>query len=100
MLFGFGLACMQTEPNSVASRVSFHWAAGSGGFQRRGPAGGRAYGMPLKTWMSPTAAPRTLPAGAATTGADCAAGHGDEPNSVPATDNKKMNRFMSLSTLR
>ena len=40
-----------TKPNSVASRVFFQLAAGTGGFQRSGPVGGRAYGIPLKTWV-------------------------------------------------
>ena len=39
----------------------------------------------LKTWMSPTAAPRSLPAGAATTGADSVAGSGDEPSDAATT---------------
>ncbi len=40
---------MQAAPNCVASRVPFHFDAGSGGFQRSAPIGGCAYGMPLKT---------------------------------------------------
>src|SRR5262245_49000133 len=97
MLPGCGFGWTHTEPNSVASRVFFQRAAGTGGFQRSGPVGGRAYGIPLKTWMSPTAAPRNVPAGAATTGADSVAGCSDEPSEA-ATNNKTMNRFMqSLS---
>src|SRR5580765_4765544 len=93
MLPGCGFGCTHTKPNSVASRVFFQLAAGTGGFQRSGPVGGSAYGIPLKTWMSPTAVPRSVPAGAATRGADSVAGSGDEPNDA-ATSNRTMNRFI------
>ena len=43
--------------------------------------------------MPPTATPRSVPAGATTTGADSVAGSGDEPSDA-ATNNKTMNRFM------
>ena len=43
--------------------------------------------------MSPTAAPRSLPAGAATTGADSVAGSGDEPSDA-ATTRTLMSRFI------
>ena len=52
-------------------------ASAPAGFQRRAPDGRQRVGMPLKTCSPPTASPRTLPAGASTTGSVCAArGHG------------------------
>ena len=93
MLPGCGFGWTHPKPNSVASRVLFQRGAGAGGFQRIGPVGGRAYGIPLKTRMSPTAAPRSVPAGAATRGAGSVTGSGDEPND-PATNSKTMKRFM------
>src|SRR6476661_5323099 len=95
MLPGCGFGWTHTRPNSVASRGFFQRGTGIGGFQRRGPVGGRAYGIPLKIWMSPTAAPRSVPAGAVTTGADWTAGSSEEPNNA-ATNSKTMNRFMQL----
>jgi hypothetical protein len=93
MLAGWGFGWTHTKPNSVAPRVFFQISAGAGGFQRIGPVGGRAYGIPLNTWMPPTAVPRSLPAGAATRGADSGAANGHEPDDA-ATNNKTMNRFM------
>src|SRR5690349_18495958 len=60
-------------PYWVASRVPFHFGMGSGGFQRRAPVGGSAYGIPLNTWRAPAAWPETLPAGALMTGGSSAA---------------------------
>src|SRR4029453_8996229 len=96
MLPGCGFGWTHTKPNSVASRVFFQLGAGTGVFQRIAPVGGRAYGIPLKTRMSPTAAPRSVPAGAVTRGAGSLAGSGDEPNTA-ATNNKTMRRFMQHS---
>src|SRR4029079_6852206 len=95
MQFACGFGWTHTKPNSVASRAFFQVATGAGGFQRIGPVGGRAYGIPLKTWMLPTAAPRSVPAGVATTEADSIAGNRHEPNDA-ATNNNTMNRFMGL----
>src|SRR5688572_25809667 len=73
MLPGRDRGWWQAGPKSVASRTPFHTGETSGGFQRRTPIGGRAYGRPLKTCRLPIFAPRTLPAGASTMGRVCAA---------------------------
>src|SRR3954471_12604510 len=56
--------CMQRGPKTSALRTPSHFAAGCGAFQRSGPTGGAAYGMPLNTRTSgllpPT--PETSPA--------------------------------------
>src|ERR1017187_9121885 len=56
-------ACMQRAPYSVAWRTPVHAAAGCGAFQRSGPTGGAAYGMPLKVRTLPSAltTPRKIP---------------------------------------
>src|SRR5438270_4894885 len=59
----------QPGPKSVASRTPFQRARGTGGFQRSGPTGGCANGMPLNTRTLPSVVPRTAPAGAFTCGA-------------------------------
>src|SRR6187549_3945843 len=82
MLPGRGLGWTQTGPNFVASLVPFHFAAGSGGFQRIAPIGASAYGMPLKTRRSPTASPCTEPAGVATTGGTSARADKPRQNAI------------------
>jgi hypothetical protein len=42
MLDNVGLGCTQAGPNSVALRVPYQAAIGSGGFQRSAPTGGVA----------------------------------------------------------
>ena len=56
-------ACRQRAPNSVAFRTPSHAVAGCGGFQRRSPTGGAAYGMPLntRTFEPATVVPSTSP---------------------------------------
>ena len=54
-------ACHDTGPNRVASRVSAHGSAGSGGRNRSGPVGGAAYGMPANSTMPSFSRPRTAP---------------------------------------
>src|ERR1700749_2954066 len=60
---------MQREPKLVASRTPCHLAAGCGGFQRRGPTGGAANGIPRKSraWPSALILPWTLPLSVLTT---------------------------------
>src|ERR1039457_5440942 len=48
-------ACMQRAGYSVAFRTPVHAAAGCGAFQRNGPTGGAAYGMPLNVRTLPSA---------------------------------------------
>src|ERR1035438_8238442 len=48
-------ACMQRAPYPVAWRTPVQAAAGCGAFQRNGPTGGAAYGMPLKVRTLPSA---------------------------------------------
>src|ERR1035441_9612169 len=48
-------ACMQRAPYPVAWRTPVQPAAGCGAFQRNGPTGGAAYGMPLKVRTLPSA---------------------------------------------
>ena len=64
---------MQCEPNSVALRTSVHFAAGAGGFQRKSPTGGAAYGMPRNTLTGPSLFPSTTPDAVLTCGPDDAA---------------------------
>ena len=54
---------MQRGPNASALRTPSHFTAGCGAFQRSGPTGGAANGMPLKTRTSVLlpAAPDTSP---------------------------------------
>ena len=51
----------QPLPNLVASRVPVSGAAFCGGFQRRGPTGGAAYGMPLKLRIVAVLLPAIMP---------------------------------------
>src|SRR5262245_9705050 len=55
--------CMQRGPNAIAVLTPSHFGAGCGAFQRSGPTGGAAYGMPLNTRTSALlpAAPDTRP---------------------------------------
>src|SRR4051812_11791243 len=55
---------MQRGPNATVSFTPSHFAGGCGAFQRSGPTGGAAYGMPLntRTAASVPAAPDTWPA--------------------------------------
>src|SRR5262245_33539386 len=41
--------CMHAGANRSAARTPVHGGADSGAFQRSGPTGGAAYGIPLKT---------------------------------------------------
>src|SRR6202000_642561 len=54
---------MQREPKLVAWRTPCHLAAGCGAFQRRGPTGGAAKGIPRKSrvWLSALIFPWTFP---------------------------------------
>ena len=51
-------------PNFLHERTLRHGSGGAGGFQRRSPTGGAAYGMPRNTAIVPSSssAPRTRPA--------------------------------------
>src|SRR3954464_15037468 len=51
----------------TALRTFVNVAAGVGGFQRSGPTGGAAYGIPLKLRMAAVAVPRTGPNDVTTT---------------------------------
>src|SRR5882724_3273369 len=61
---------MQWCPNSVAWRTPDHLAAGCGGFQRRSPTGGAAYGMPRNALTLPSVLPSTAPVRILTMGPD------------------------------
>jgi hypothetical protein len=54
-------------PGMVAARVPVNIAAGAGGFQRNGPTGGAAYGMPLNERSVAVELPWTGPAVVVTT---------------------------------
>src|SRR3984885_8341245 len=60
---------MHRDPNVVDWRTSCHLAAGCGGFQRSGPTGGAAKGMPRysRAWPSALTLPCTLPVSILTT---------------------------------
>src|SRR4051794_9491649 len=55
------MPCADCAENSVALRTSSHASSRCGGFHRRAPTGGAAYGMPRKTWMPPRSSPSILP---------------------------------------
>src|SRR5512141_2964194 len=61
--------CMQALPKSVARLTPAQRGISAGAFQRKGPMGGKAYGIPLKTLTVPSPSPSSVPAGASTTGA-------------------------------
>ncbi len=61
-------ACGAAGPNSFASRTSSHGAGGSGAWNRSGPIGGLANGIPRKTAMPFSIRPLTRPALVETTG--------------------------------
>src|SRR5438552_5482142 len=56
--------CMQRGPKATAVFTPSHFAGGCGVFQRSGPTGGAANGMPLNTRIAASvpAAPDTMPA--------------------------------------
>src|SRR5262245_37827591 len=63
--------CVQEGPFFVALSASVHLSWGAGGFQRRAPVGGAAYGMPRKARVDPRSAPSTAPLSVSTVrGAD------------------------------
>src|SRR5277367_1626680 len=53
--------CMQRAPNSVALRAPCHFAGRAGGFHRRSPTGGAAYGIPRNALIVPSDLPSSLP---------------------------------------
>ena len=71
-------------PNSVALRTPCHRAAGCGAFQRSGPVGGAAKGMPLNTFMPDSQVPSTTPQAVLTCG-PCAVA--TAASSASASDN-------------
>ncbi len=56
---GVGPGWRALGANWVASRTPFHSAGGCGGFHRRSPVGGAAYGSPRKAYPPSAATPRT-----------------------------------------
>src|SRR5450756_547533 len=61
-------ACGADGPNSSASRMPSQGSAGTGAWNRRGPSGGLANGMPRKTAMPFSRCPLTRPALVETSG--------------------------------
>ncbi len=53
--------CMQPAPKCVAWRTPAQGFTGWGAFQRRGPTGGAAKGMPLNIESPPETSPATIP---------------------------------------
>src|SRR5690348_3540716 len=69
MLFAGQRGWMQLAPNRLASRTPFQPVAATGGFHRKLPTGGSAYGIPLND-RTPCAStrPTSIPCAMVTTG--------------------------------
>ena len=78
---------MQCAPNSVALRTPSHFAAATGGFQRRSPTGGAAYGIPRNACTAPSSFPSTTPEAVFTCGASDAPNRASGKASIPHTTN-------------
>src|SRR3974390_2487957 len=61
--------CAQRFPNWVASRTPVHGSGGWGAFQRKGPTGAFAYGIPRYAKTAPSLRPRSGPLVTVTGGA-------------------------------
>jgi len=55
------VCCTHALPNAFAARSPLQHAAGCGGFHRKSPTGGAAYGMPRNAVDPPLVAPTTAP---------------------------------------
>src|SRR5579862_2570153 len=76
---------MQCGPKSVALRTPLHFAAGTGGFQRKSPIGGAAYGIPRNVRTAPSSLPSTMPEAVFTCGADEPPNRANGTASIPHT---------------
>ena len=79
--------CMQCEPNSVALRPPSHFAGATGGFQRRSPTGGAAYGIPRNTRTAPSTLPSAIPEAVFTCGPSAAPNRASGKANNPHTTN-------------